>query len=119
MKKIYFSFFIFLTPFYGEDIEPKYLCSHEKSASRWQTQNSTLNQNQEKIDIKFYEHSKKNLVKQKRERRVIEFPDLGIHMKNWVPNWEHSKVTRKGFELGYYDNVTVPFFENMVVIKTS
>ena len=55
MKKIYFSFFIFLTPFYGEDIEPKYLCSHEKSASRWQTQNSTLNQNQEKIDIKFYE----------------------------------------------------------------
>ena len=55
MKKIYFSFFIFLTPFYGEDIEPKYLCSHEKSASRWQAQNSTLNQNQEKIDIKFYE----------------------------------------------------------------
>ena len=54
MKKIYFSFFIFLTPFYGEDIEPKYLCSHEKSASRWQTQNYTLNQNQEKIDIKFY-----------------------------------------------------------------
>ena len=50
MKKIYFSFFIFLTPFYGEDIEPKYLCSHEKSASRWQAQNSTLNQNQEKID---------------------------------------------------------------------
>ena len=55
MKKIYFSFFIFLAPFYGEDIEPKYLCSHEKSASRWHAQNSTLNQNQEKIDIKFYE----------------------------------------------------------------
>ena len=55
MKKIYFSFFILVAPFFAEDIEPKYLCSNEKSAYKWQAQNSTLSSNQEKIDIKFYE----------------------------------------------------------------
>ena len=95
MKKIYFSFFIFLTPFYGEDIEPKYLCSHEKSASRWQTQNSTLNQNQEKIDIKFYEL---NLD--------IDFNSSRIHGSLTV-NGVIGNIYPDFIELDLYDNMTV------------
>ena len=95
MKKIYFSFFIFLTPFYGEDIEPKYLCSHEKSASRWQTQNSTLNQNQEKIDIKFYEL---NLD--------IDFNSSIIHGSVTV-NGVIGNIYPDFIELDLYDNMTV------------
>ena len=95
MKKIYFSFFIFLTPFYGEDIEPKYLCSHEKSASRWQTQNSTLNQNQEKIDIKFYEL---NLD--------IDFNSSRIHGSVTV-NGVIGNIYPDFIELDLYDNMTV------------
>ena len=95
MKKIYFSFFIFLTPFYGEDIEPKYLCSHEKSASRWQTQNSTLNQNQEKIDIKFYEL---NLD--------IDFNSSRIHGSVTV-NGVIGNLSPDFIELDLYDNMTV------------
>ena len=95
MKKIYFSFFIFLTPFYGEDIEPKYLCSHEKSASRWQTQNSTLNQNQEKIDIKFYEL---NLD--------IDFNSSRIHGSVTV-NGAIGNIYPDFIELDLYDNMTV------------
>ena len=95
MKKIYFFFFIFLTPFYGEDIEPKYLCSHEKSASRWQTQNSTLNQNQEKIDIKFYEL---NLD--------IDFNSSRIHGSVTV-NGVIGNIYPDFIELDLYDNMTV------------
>ena len=95
MKKIYFSFFIFLTPFYGEDIEPKYLCSHEKSASRWQTQNSTLNRNQEKIDIKFYEL---NLD--------IDFNSSRIHGSVTV-NGVIGNIYPDFIELDLYDNMTV------------
>ena len=95
MKKIYFSFFIFLTPFYGEDIEPKYLCSHEKSASRWQAQNSTLNQNQEKIDIKFYEL---NLD--------IDFNSSRIHGSVTV-NGVIGNIYPDFIELDLYDNMTV------------
>ena len=95
MKKIYFSFFIFLTPFYGEDIEPKYLCSHDKSASRWQTQNSTLNQNQEKIDIKFYEL---NLD--------IDFNSSRIHGSVTV-NGVIGNIYPDFIELDLYDNMTV------------
>ena len=95
MKKIYFSFFIFLTPFYGEDIEPKYLCSYEKSASRWQTQNSTLNQNQEKIDIKFYEL---NLD--------IDFNSSRIHGSVTV-NGVIGNIYPDFIELDLYDNMTV------------
>ena len=95
MKKIYFSFFIFLTPFYGEDIEPKYLCSHEKSASRWQTQNSTLNQNQEKIDIKFYEL---NLDIDFNSSRIRGSVTINGVIGNIYPDF---------IELDLYDNMTV------------
>ena len=95
MKKIYFSFFIFLTPFYGEDIEPKYLCSHEKSASRWQTQNSTLNQNQEKIDIKFYEL---NLDIDFNSSRISGSVTVNGVIGNIYPDF---------IELDLYDNMTV------------
>ena len=95
MKKIYFSFFIFLTPFYGEDIEPKYLCSHEKSASRWQTQNSTLNQNQEKIDIKFYEL---NLDIDFNSSRISGSVIVNGVIGNIYPDF---------IELDLYDNMTV------------
>lgn len=95
MKKIYFSFFIFLTPFYGEDIEPKYLCSHEKSASRWQTQNSTLNQNQEKIDIKFYEL---NLDINFNSSRIRGSVTVNGVIGNIYPDF---------IELDFYDNMTV------------
>ena len=95
MKKIYFSFFIFLTPFYGEDIEPKYLCSHEKSASRWQTQNSTLNQNQEKIDIKFYEL---NLDIDFNSSRLRGSVTVNGVIGNIYPDF---------IELDLYDNMTV------------
>lgn len=95
MKKIYFSFFIFLTPFYGEDIEPKYLCSHEKSASRWQTQNSTLNQNQEKIDIKFYEL---NLDIDFNSSRILGSVNVNGVIGNIYPDF---------IELDLYDNMTV------------
>lgn len=95
MKKIYFSFFIFLAPFYGEDIEPKYLCSHEKSASRWQTQNSTLNQNQEKIDIKFYEL---NLDIDFNSSRLRGSVTVNGVIGNIYPDF---------IELDLYDNMTV------------
>jgi len=95
MKKIYFTFFIFLTPFYGEDIEPKYLCSHEKSASRWQTQNSTLNQNQEKIDIKFYEL---NLDIDFNSSRLRGSVTVNGVIGNIYPDF---------IELDLYDNMTV------------
>ena len=95
MKKIYFSFFIFLTPFYGEDIEPKYLCSHEKSASRWQAQNSTLNQKQEKIDIKFYEL---NLD--------IDFNSSRIR-GSVIVNGVIGNIYPDFIELDLYDNMTV------------
>ena len=95
MKKIYFSFFIFLTPFYGEDIEPKYLCSHEKSAYRWQAQNSNFNQNQEKIDIKFYEL---NLD--------IDFNSSRIHGSVTV-NGVIGNIYPDFIELDLYDNMTV------------
>ena len=95
MKKIYFSFFIFLTPFYGEDIEPKYLCSHEKSASRWQAQNSTLNQNQEKIDIKFYEL---NLDIDFNSSRLRGSVTINGVIGNIYPDF---------IELDLYDNMTV------------
>jgi len=95
MKKIYFSFFIFLTPFYGEDIEPKYLCSHEKSASRWQAQNSTLNQNQEKIDIKFYEL---NLDIDFNSSRLRGSVTVNGVIGNIYPDF---------IELDLYDNMTV------------
>ena len=95
MKKIYFSFFIFLTPFYGEDIEPKYLCSHEKSASRWQAQNSTLNQNQEKIDIKFYEL---NLDIDFNSSRIRGSVTVNGVIGNIYPDF---------IELDLYDNMTV------------
>ena len=95
MEKIYFSFFIFLTPFYGEDIEPKYLCSHEKSASRWQAQNSTLNQNQEKIDIKFYEL---NLDIDFNSSRLRGSVTVNGVIGNIYPDF---------IELDLYDNMTV------------
>ena len=95
MKKIYFSFFIFLTPFYGEDIEPKYLCSHEKSAFRWQAQNSTLNQNQEKIDIKFYEL---NLDIDFNSSRLRGSVTVNGVIGNIYPDF---------IELDLYDNMTV------------
>ena len=95
MKKIYFSFFIFLSPFYGEDIEPKYLCSHEKSASRWQAQNSTLNQNQEKIDIKFYEL---NLDIDFNSSRIRGSVTVNGVIGNIYPDF---------IELDLYDNMTV------------
>ena len=95
MKKIYFFFFIFLTPFYGKDIEPKYLCSHEKSASRWQTQNSTLNQNQEKIDIKFYEL---NLDIDFNSSRLRGSVTVNGVIGNIYPDF---------IELDLYDNMTV------------
>ena len=95
MKKIYFSFFIFLTPFFGEDIEPKYLCSHEKSASRWQAQNSTLNQNQEKIDIKFYEL---NLDIDFNSSRLRGSVTVNGVIGNIYPDF---------IELDLYDNMTV------------
>ena len=95
MKKIYFSFFIFFTPFYGEDIEPKYLCSHEKSASRWQAQNSTLNQNQEKIDIKFYEL---NLDIDFNSSRLRGSVTVNGVIGNIYPDF---------IELDLYDNMTV------------
>ena len=95
MKKIYFFFFIFLTPFYGEDIEPKYLCSHEKSASRWQAQNSTLNQNQEKIDIKFYEL---NLDIDFNSSRLRGSVTVNGVIGNIYPDF---------IELDLYDNMTV------------
>ena len=95
MKKIYFSFFIFLTPFYGEDIEPKYLCSHEKSASRWQAQNFTLNQNQEKIDIKFYEL---NLDIDFNSSRLRGSVTVNGVIGNIYPDF---------IELDLYDNMTV------------
>ena len=95
MKKIYFSFFIFLSPFYGEDIEPKYLCSHEKSASRWQAQNSTLNQNQEKIDIKFYEL---NLDIDFNSSRLRGSVTVNGVIGNIYPDF---------IELDLYDNMTV------------
>ena len=95
MKKIYFFFFIFLTPFYGKDIEPKYLCSHEKSASRWQTQNSTLNQNQEKIDIKFYEL---NLDIDFNSSRIRGSVTVNGVIGNIYPDF---------IELDLYDNMTV------------
>ena len=69
----------------------------------------------ENKDIKYYSSFTGNVVKRKRERRVICYPELDVHMKNWVSMWEHSKVTRHGFEIGYYDNITVPFFTNMVI----
>ena len=95
MKKIYFFFLIFLTPFYGKDIEPKYLCSHEKSASRWQTQNSTLNQNQEKIDIKFYEL---NLDIDFNSSRIRGSVTVNGVIGNIYPDF---------IELDLYDNMTV------------
>lgn len=95
MKKIYFSFFIFLTPFYGKEIEPKYLCSHEKSASRWQAQNSTLNQNQEKIDIKFYEL---NLDIDFNSSRLRGSVTVNGVIGNIYPDF---------IELDLYDNMTV------------
>ena len=95
MKKIYFFFFIFLTPFYGKDIEPKYLCSHEKSASRWQAQNSTLNQNQEKIDIKFYEL---NLDIDFNSSRIRGSVTVNGVIGNIYPDF---------IELDLYDNMTV------------
>ena len=95
MKKIYFSFFIFLTPFYGKEIEPKYLCSHEKSAYRWQAQNSTLNQNQEKIDIKFYEL---NLDIDFNSSRLRGSVTVNGVIGNIYPDF---------IELDLYDNMTV------------
>ena len=95
MKKIYFFFFIFLTPFYGKEIEPKYLCSHEKSASRWQAQNSTLNQNQEKIDIKFYEL---NLDIDFNSSRLRGSVTVNGVIGNIYPDF---------IELDLYDNMTV------------
>ena len=95
MKKIYFFFFIFLTPFYGKDIEPTYLCSHEKSASRWQAQNSTLNQNQEKIDIKFYEL---NLDIDFNSSRILGSVNVNGVIGNIYPDF---------IELDLYDNMTV------------
>ena len=95
MKKIYFFFFIFLTPFYGKEIEPKYLCSHEKSAYRWQAQNSTLNQNQEKIDIKFYEL---NLDIDFNSSRLRGSVTVNGVIGNIYPDF---------IELDLYDNMTV------------
>ena len=40
---------------FGEDIEPKHICSHQNSSFRWASETSTLTQNQDKIDISFYE----------------------------------------------------------------
>ena len=95
MKKIYFFFFILVKPFHGEDIEPKYLCSHGKSAYRWQAQNSTLNQNQEKIDIKFYEL---NLDIDFNSSRLRGSVTVNGVIGNIYPDF---------IELDLYDNMTV------------
>ena len=71
--------------------------------------------NIENMPVEKYASLTANLVKQKRERRVFHFPEINVHMKNWVLDWEHSRVTRYGIEIGYYDELTVPFFENMVI----
>ena len=54
MKYILFSFILIAFSF-GEDIEPKHICSHQNSSYRWASETSTLTQNQNKIDISFYE----------------------------------------------------------------
>ena len=54
MKYILFSF-IWMSFSFGEDIEPKHICSHQNSSFRWASETSTLTQNQDKIDISFYE----------------------------------------------------------------
>ena len=54
MKYILFSFILIAFSF-GEDIEPKHICSHHNSSYRWASETSTLTQNQNKIDISFYE----------------------------------------------------------------
>ena len=54
MKYILFSFILIAFSF-GEDIEPKHICSHHNSSYRWTSETSTLTQNQNKIDISFYE----------------------------------------------------------------
>ena len=69
----------------------------------------------ENKNIEEYANLTASLIKQKRERRVLHFPALNTHMKNWVLDWEHSRVTRYGLEVGYYDEETVPFFENVVI----
>ena len=70
--------------------------------------------NVKNVDISFYSNIKSSSIKRKRERRVDYYPDLKVHMKSWVEDWEHSKVTRYGFESGYYDSITVPYFKNIV-----
>ena len=54
MKYILVSFILIAFSF-GEDIEPKHICSHHNSSYRWASETSTLTQNQNKIDISFYE----------------------------------------------------------------
>jgi len=49
---------------------------------------------------------------QKRERAV--FYDDDFYYKLWVPNWEHSKVVRNAFKVGYYDSNIVPAFDSMI-----
>ena len=54
MKYILFSF-ILIAFVFGEDKDSKYICSHKNSSYRWLNETSTLTQDQNKIDISFYE----------------------------------------------------------------
>ena len=54
MKHILFSF-ILINFSFAEDIELKNVCSHQNSSNRWASETSTLTDNQDKIDISFYE----------------------------------------------------------------
>tara|TARA_R100000008_G_C3550833_1_gene150312 strand:- start:140 stop:835 length:696 start_codon:yes stop_codon:yes gene_type:complete len=53
------------------------------------------------------------VVHEKRERSV--FHDSKFYYKIWKKDWEHSRVTRHAFNIGYYDESIVPAFDSMIV----
>lgn len=50
--------------------------------------------------------------KRKRERLVYKSGDFFV--KNWVPNWTQSEVTRAGFNRGFYDENTCSAFYKFI-----
>ena len=56
-----------------------------------------------------------NFKKQKHKRERVVFCDDDFYYKVWDPNWEHSKVTRHAFDIGYYDESIACAFDSMLV----
>lgn len=52
------------------------------------------------------------VLKNKRERKVYKSGQY--YVKIWVPGWTQSKVTKAGFDLGFYDKNTCPAFHKFI-----